>query len=52
MGKIVGLTFPEMAGTGAVERLVCPHCGKEYKSQEALTKHIKDKHSETAGSQE
>lgn len=36
MGKIIGLVFEE--------KFVCPVCGKEYKSQEALEKHIKDKH--------
>lgn len=38
MGKIVGLVFDE------AEKLVCPYCGKEYKTAEALAKHIKDKH--------
>lgn len=45
MGKIVGLTFPREAAE-PVDRFVCPHCGKEYKSQVALDKHIRDKHSE------
>lgn len=44
MGKIVGLTFEE------VPALVCPHCGKEYKTPDALAKHIKDKHPEAANS--
>lgn len=39
MGKIVGLVFEEAAA-----KLACPHCGKEYKAEEALAKHIKDKH--------
>ena len=42
MGKIVGLVFDEAPA------LVCPHCGKTYKTPEALAKHIKDKHSEAA----
>ena len=42
MGKIVGLTFNEAPA------LVCPHCGKTYKTPEALAKHIKDKHPEAA----
>ncbi len=42
MGKIVGLVFDEAPAS------VCPHCGKTYKTPEALAKHIKDKHSEAA----
>jgi len=43
MGKIVGLTFAEAPAH------VCPHCGKAYKTPEALAKHIKDKHPEESG---
>lgn len=43
MGKIVGLVFEETTA-----RLACPHCGKEYKTGEALAKHIKDKHPDAA----
>lgn len=46
MGKIVGLTFNE------AQALVCPDCGKAYKTNEALDKHIKDKHTEAAGGSE
>lgn len=42
MGKIIGLTFDEAPA------LVCPHCGKTYKTHEALVKHIKDKHPDAA----
>ena len=42
MGKIVGLTFDE------AQALVCPHCGKTYKTSGALAKHIKDTHPEAA----
>lgn len=45
MGKIIGLTFQEDASTSAEK---CPHCGKAYKSREALEKHILDKHPEAA----
>lgn len=50
--KTVGLTFPDAAP--AVEpategKFTCPHCGKEYKSESALTKHIQDKHPDTGG---
>lgn len=41
MGKIVGLVFQE-------ENYACPHCGREYKSAEALAKHMKDKHPKRA----
>lgn len=43
MGKIVGLVFAEETA-----KLACPHCGKEYKTGEALAKHIKDKHPDAA----
>lgn len=40
MGRIVGITFPKKD-----EVYVCPVCGKEYKSQQALDKHIEKEHS-------
>jgi hypothetical protein len=40
MGKTIGLIFQE----NPVERHPCPRCGKEYKTAEALAKHIKEKH--------
>ncbi|MDY3019492.1 MAG: C2H2-type zinc finger protein [Oscillospiraceae bacterium] len=43
MGKTVGLTFDEAPAHA------CPHCGKAYKTPEALAKHIKDKHPEAVG---
>ena len=43
MAKIVGLTFTEAPAN------VCPHCGKAYKTLEALAKHIKDKHPGVGG---
>ena len=42
MGKIVGLTFDEPSA------MVCPRCGKTYKTPEALAKHIKEKHPDAA----
>lgn len=42
MGKIVGLTFEAPA-----HKFTCPVCGNEYKSESALNKHIKEKHTET-----
>lgn len=45
MARIVGLVFPEAAP--AVEpAFTCPVCGKQYKTQDGLDKHIRDKHSE------
>lgn len=41
MGKIVGIIYPEDKSF-----CICPECGKEYKTQAALEKHIADKHSE------
>ena len=40
MGKTVGLVFHDEP------KFICPHCGKEYKNESALEKHIKEKHSE------
>ena len=47
MGKIIGLTFkdeaaPEKAATPDV--FTCPFCGKEYKTEDGLANHIKEKH--------
>lgn len=41
--KTVGLEFP-VAELAPAEKHVCPHCGKTYKSAEALAKHILEKH--------
>lgn len=43
MGKIVGLVFEDEPV------YTCPHCGKVYKTEEALEKHLKDKHTEPDG---
>ncbi len=42
MGKIIGLTFKETEHT-------CPHCGRAYKSADALGKHIREKHPDVNG---
>lgn len=47
MGTIIGLVFDTPEDTHNEEH-VCPHCGKKYKNQENLDKHIKDKHPEAA----
>ena len=41
MARIIGLTFDESA---APVVFTCLHCGKEYKTEDGLTNHIKDKH--------
>lgn len=51
MGKIIGLIFkqeaaPEKAATPGVFK--CPVCGKEYKTEENLKKHIQEKHPDGA----
>ena len=49
MARIVGLVFPEAAPieeSASGEKYTCPVCGKEYKTEEGLEKHIKDKHPE------
>ncbi len=40
--KTIGLTFAEPEG----EKIPCPVCGKEYKSQSTLEKHLTEKHPE------
>ena len=47
MATIVGLTFPKPADPP--ERYTCPVCGKEYKTEDGLNNHIKDKHPESVG---
>lgn len=42
MAKIVGLTFPKPADPPKL--YTCPHCGKEYKTEDGLANHIKEKH--------
>ena len=52
MGKLIGKTYAAPApAAGAPAAAVqppavyaCPHCGKEYKTPDALAKHIQDKH--------
>lgn len=34
---------------GSDDKFKCPHCDKEYSTQAALDKHIKEKHPETLG---
>lgn len=51
MGRIVGLVFPVPTEAGeapvqASEEYTCPVCGKGYKSQASLDKHIASKHPE------
>lgn len=45
MATIVGLTF-KPAEPPAV--FVCPVCGKEYKTEDGLQKHIAEKHPDGA----
>lgn len=46
MAKTVGLIFP---AAKVDEKYTCPICGKEYKTQENLDKHIAEKHPDGAG---
>lgn len=49
MARIVGLVFQEAAPvkeTASEEKYTCPICGKEYKTEDGLQKHIADKHPE------
>lgn len=45
MAKTVGLTFPNAS---AEKKYACPVCGKKYSTEEALNKHIKEKHPDAA----
>ena len=38
MGRIVGVTYPVNV------KFTCPHCGKEYKTEDGLKKHIEKEH--------
>ena len=38
VGRIIRTETP-------AEKHICPHCGKEYRSEDSLKKHIADKHS-------
>lgn len=44
MGKIVGLVFKSVVPDNEV-KYTCPICGKEYKTQDGLDKHIAKEHS-------
>ena len=39
--RIVGMILPPEEPA-----YICPHCGKNYKSEAALVKHLQDKHTE------
>lgn len=41
--RTIGLVF---ASKAPAEKYVCPECGKEYKSESTLAKHLQDKHSD------
>ena len=47
MARVVGLVFPEAAHVeepASAEKYTCLVCGKEYKTEEGLRKHIAEKH--------
>ena len=44
--RIVGMILPPEEPA-----YICPHCGKNYKSEAALEKHIKDKHPDAEAGQ-
>lgn len=51
MATIVGLTF-KSAVPDDEAKFICPHCGKEYKTEEGLNKHIAEKHPDGAAKAE
>lgn len=42
MARTVGMVLTQ--GLAPAEKLVCPHCGKAYKSGAALRAHVREKH--------
>jgi len=49
MGKIIGLIFEQETSPKKADNpdvFKCPVCGKEYKTEEGLERHIQDKHPE------
>ena len=40
--------YKEVTPAASVTKFTCPECGKEYASEAALNKHIKEKHSAPA----
>lgn len=42
MGKVVGLIIE-------TPKFVCPECGKEYKTEDGLNKHIEKEHPQNNG---
>lgn len=44
MARTVGMILTQ--ALEPMEKLKCPHCGKEYKSATALCAHVAAKHSE------
>lgn len=40
----VGISVPEVTVTREFDELVCPECGKEYKTQTGLDNHLDSKH--------
>lgn len=42
MARTVGMILTR--GEVQMEKLACPHCGREYKSAAALRAHVKEKH--------
>ena len=42
--RTVGLILPQEEPV-----YICPHCGKAYKSEAALAKHLQEKHSDPPG---
>jgi len=49
--KRVGLIIDE-ATQGSTASFACPHCGKEYKSEAALNKHIEKEHQPEGGGED
>ena len=44
--EVSNVETPEDAEESAEEKFVCPHCGKEYKTEANLVKHIAEKHAD------
>ncbi len=44
MARIVGMILGNADTKEGQEKHICPHCGKTYKSEAALEKHVQQSH--------
>lgn len=49
MARIVGMILGSTETKQGQEKHICPHCGKAYKSEAALEKHVQQVHQHASG---